>query len=80
MTGSDAAHFKLARKGKTFTASISKDGKEWTELTAIDAEMSKKLKVGICAVPITDTAFDTVFENYELKADVKEEKKEEKKP
>jgi regulation of enolase protein 1 (concanavalin A-like superfamily) len=68
MTGSDPAWFKLSRKGNTFTAAISKDGKEWKELEAIDAEMGKKVKVGVCAVHICDTAFDTAFENYELKA------------
>ena len=64
----DTAHFKLARKGGTFTASISKDGKEWKDLDPIEAEMGKKLKVGVAAVHICDTGFDAVFDGYELKA------------
>jgi len=77
----DTAHFKLARKGNVFTASISKDGKEWKDLDPIEAEMGKKLKVGVAAVHICDTAFDAVFEGYEMKATkIKEEKPEEKKP
>jgi regulation of enolase protein 1 (concanavalin A-like superfamily) len=76
----DTAHFKLARKGSVFTASISKDGKEWKDLDPIEAEMGKKLKVGVAAVHICDTAFDAVFEGYEMKATkIKEEKPEEKK-
>ncbi len=71
----DTAHFKLSRKGSVFSAAISKDGKEWKELDPIEAEMGKKLKVGVCAVHICDTAFDAVFESYELKATkIKEEK------
>ncbi len=71
----DTAHFKLARKGSTFTASISKDGKEWKELEPIEAEMGKKLKVGVAVVHICDTPFDAVFEDYSLMATkVKEEK------
>ncbi len=76
----DTAHFKLARKGSVFTASISKDGKEWKELDPIEAEMGKTLKVGVAAVHICDTAFDAVFQDYEMKATkVKEEKPAEEK-
>jgi regulation of enolase protein 1 (concanavalin A-like superfamily) len=72
----DAAYFKLARTKNVFTASISKDGKEWKDLDPIEAEMGKTLKVGVAAVHICDTAFDAVFEEYEMKATkVKEEKK-----
>jgi regulation of enolase protein 1 (concanavalin A-like superfamily) len=71
----DTAHFKLARKGTTFTASISKDGKEWKDLDPIEAEMGKKLKVGVAAVHICDLGFDAVFEDYTLKAKETEEKK-----
>lgn len=75
----DTAYLKLARKGNAFTASISKDGKEWKELEPIKAEMSKTLKVGVVAVHICDTPFNAVFEDYSLKATkVKEEKPEEK--
>lgn len=77
----DTAHFKLSRKGSVFSASISKDGKEWKDLPPIEAEMGKKLQVGVGAVHICDTAFDAVFEEYEMKATkVKEEKPVEKKP
>jgi regulation of enolase protein 1 (concanavalin A-like superfamily) len=76
----DTAYLKLSRKGKTFTASMSKDGKDWTELEPIEAEMGKKLSVGVAAVHICDTGFDAVFEEYELKATkVFEEKKAEEK-
>jgi regulation of enolase protein 1 (concanavalin A-like superfamily) len=76
----DTAHLKLARKGNVFTASMSKDGKEWKELDPIEAEMGKTLKVGVAAVHICDTGFDAVFEGYDLKATkIKEEKVEEKK-
>jgi regulation of enolase protein 1 (concanavalin A-like superfamily) len=76
----DTAHLKLARKGSTFTASLSNDGKAWKELEPIEAEMGKTLKVGVAAVHICDTPFDAVFEGYELKATkVKEEKPEGKK-
>jgi regulation of enolase protein 1 (concanavalin A-like superfamily) len=76
----DTAYLKLSRKGSVFSASLSKDGKEWKELDPIEAEMGKKLKVGVAAVHICDTGFDAVFENYQLKATkIKEEKVEEKK-
>lgn len=80
MDAKDPAYLKLARKGNKFTAAISTDGKKWTELEEIEAEMGKKVKIGVCAVHICDTGFDTVFEDYQLKADkVKEEKKPEEK-
>ena len=71
----DPAYLKLTRKGNTFTASISKNNKDWTDMEGIDAEMGKKVKIGVCAVHICDTGFDSTFEDYTLKATVKDEPK-----
>jgi regulation of enolase protein 1 (concanavalin A-like superfamily) len=39
--------FRLTRKGTSFTASYSADGKTWTDFEAVEAEFPRDLKVGI---------------------------------
>jgi len=56
--GSDSKWFKLTRKGQQLTASISKDGRNWRQVTSIaQPKMQEAIEVGFvhyslpCAVP-----------------------------
>jgi hypothetical protein len=57
----DANWFKLERKGATVTASYSDDGKEWVATFVADAELPKKVHIGVAAFNTSDTPFAAEF-------------------
>jgi regulation of enolase protein 1 (concanavalin A-like superfamily) len=59
-------HLKLMRKGDTFAAAYSPDGKEWKELPPITAELAKTLKVGVIATQNTPLGYEAVFEKLKI--------------
>ena len=57
---------KLQRRGDKVTASYSHDGQEWTEVKEIDAELAKKLKVGVAVVNTSAKSFAAEFAERKL--------------
>jgi regulation of enolase protein 1 (concanavalin A-like superfamily) len=60
------AHLKLTRKGNTFAAAYSRDGKDWKELPPITAELAKTLKVGVIATQNTPLGYEAAFEKLKI--------------
>ena len=60
--------FKLTRRAKQATVSMSHDGKEWIEIKTIEVEFPEKLSVGVSAVNSSNAPFTVEFEDFELKS------------
>jgi regulation of enolase protein 1 (concanavalin A-like superfamily) len=60
------AHLRLTRKGEAITAAFSQDGKTWNEIKPLEAKFGAKLKIGVCALHTTDTAFKPVFSDLKI--------------
>jgi regulation of enolase protein 1 (concanavalin A-like superfamily) len=57
---------RLERAGGKLTASISHDGKEWTETGVVMAEFPKPVRVGVAAINSSAGEFMVEFEEFEL--------------
>jgi regulation of enolase protein 1 (concanavalin A-like superfamily) len=57
---------RLKRRGDTFTASYSQDGKEWKELPPAKADYGNKLNVGVVAIQNTAAGYEAVFEGLKI--------------
>jgi regulation of enolase protein 1 (concanavalin A-like superfamily) len=66
LDGDKPALFRLVRKGKTFTASYSQDGKKWHELPLVHTSYGTKLLIGVTAVQNTAAGYEAIFEGLKV--------------
>jgi hypothetical protein len=57
---------KIARKGKTITASYSHDGKDWTVAQEFDADLKAKLRVGVAVINTAAKPLTVEFEEFKV--------------
>jgi hypothetical protein len=64
----ESTWFQLERKGAKVTARLSHDGKEWTVAQEVDAELPKKVRIGVAAINTSDTPFTVEFREFKVAA------------
>jgi hypothetical protein len=62
-----ATRLRLERKGDKLLASVSDDGKKWTELKALEVKLPAKLKVGVAAISTSSEPFAPHFDSFKLR-------------
>jgi regulation of enolase protein 1 (concanavalin A-like superfamily) len=60
------AYLRLTRKGKEILAAVSQDGKAWRELPALEANLPKKVKIGVMALQNTPSGYEAILEDFKL--------------
>jgi|GEM_PF-7049283 len=64
----NAAFLRVKRIGKLVFGAYSRDGKKWNEFIPDDVEWGDTVKVGVYVKHFSETAFETVFDQYTLAA------------
>jgi len=59
--------FRVERRERNITVSISHDGVVWIEVKTVEVNMSQELMVGVAAVSVSKTPFTAVFEDLTIK-------------
>jgi regulation of enolase protein 1 (concanavalin A-like superfamily) len=62
-----AAYLRLERKGDRLLASVSEDGKEWSELSPLELKLPAKLKLGVTANSTCTDPFSAHFDRFKLR-------------
>jgi regulation of enolase protein 1 (concanavalin A-like superfamily) len=60
-------YLRLERKGDRLLASVSEDGKKWTELPAQELKLPAKVKVGVAAGTTSTETFAPHYDRFKLK-------------
>ena len=58
---------RLQRKGDELLASVSEDGKKWTELKTLDVKLPAKVQVGVSAGTTSSEVFSPFFDRFTLR-------------